>query len=176
MNIRNFFARETRLLTLSAILFATGGALLLAPKTSAWAQGAPCAKVEADLQAFKVAGTKLVAATSARPGEVIEYQARYTNTGSASAQRFAPQLPVPASLVYVSSSALPEGVMASTDGKNFAPAPLMRVVKAADGTTKSVAIPLREYRVLRWQLGTLAPGQSVTVKARARVKAFADGK
>jgi len=174
MNIRHIFARETRLLTLSAILFTTGSVLLLAPRTSAWAQGASGAKVEADLQAFKVAGTKLVAATSARPGEVIEYQARYTNTGSASAQRFAPQLPIPASLVYVSSSASPEGVLASLDGKNFAPAPLMRVVKAADGTTKSVAVPLREYHVLRWQLGTLAPGQSVT--ARARVKSFADGR
>jgi len=176
MNIRHFFARNARPLTLGAILLSTGGALLLAPKPSAWAQGAPAAKVEADLQAFKVAGTKLVAATSARPGEVIEYQARYTNTGGAPAQRFAPQLPLPASLIYVSSSALPENVLASTDGKNFAPAPLMRRVKAADGTTKSVAVPLREYRVLRWQLGTLAPGQSVTIKARARVKSFADGK
>jgi len=176
MNIRHFLSRDARVFTLSAVLLATGGALLLAPKTSAWAQGAPAAKVEADLQAFKVAGTNLVAATSARPGEVIEYQARYTNTGGAPAQRLAPQLPLPASLVYVSSSALPNGVLASIDGKNFAPAPLMRVVKAADGTTRSVAVPLREYRVLRWQLGTLAPGQSVTVKARARVKSFSDGK
>jgi len=109
MNIRHFLSREARVFTLSAILLATGGALFLAPKTSAWAQGASGAKVEADLQAFKVAGSKLVAATSARPGEIIEYQARYTNTGSASAQRFAPQLPIPASLVYVSSSALPDG-------------------------------------------------------------------
>jgi len=176
MNIRHFLSRDARVFTLGAILLSTGCALLLAPKTSAWAQGANGAKVEADLQAFKVAGTKLVAATSARPGEVIEYQARYTNTGGAPAQRFAPQLPVPASLVYVSSSALPDGVLASTDGKNFAPAPLMRMVKSADGTTKSVAIPLREYRVLRWQLGTLAPGQSVTVKARARVKSFANSR
>ena len=176
MNIRHIFARETRLLTLSAILFTTGSVLLLAPRTSAWAQGASGAKVEADLQAFKVAGTKLVAATSARPGEVIEYQARYTNTGGAPAQRFTPQLPVPESLVYVNSSALPGNVLASTDGKNFAPAPLMRMVKTSDGITKRVAIPLREYRFLRWQLGTLAPGQSVTVKARARVKSFSDGR
>ena len=174
MNTRLSFARDARVLALGTILLSTStSALVAAPRSAAPATGAT---VEADLKAFKVSGTKLVSATSANPGEIIEYQARYTNTGSAPALRFAPQLPVPDALVFVSGSALPDAVLASTDGKNFAPAPLVRLVKGADGKTRSVAVPLREYRVLRWQLGTLAPGQSVTVKARARVKSFGDGR
>ena len=175
MNIQTLLRRHSRVLALGAILGSTLVALALAAPY-AGAQGAGGARVEANLQAFKVTGTKLVAATSANPGEIIEYQASYTNSGSGSAQRFAPPLPIPAALVYVGGSAAPGEVLASLDGKNFAPTPLMRSVKGADGKSHSVAVPLREYRVLRWQLGALAPGQSVTVKARARVKSFSDAK
>ncbi len=179
MNIPFSEKRPARVLALLAIVFSTGGALLLAAPLqaqNAQAPGVQAPSVQAELKAFKVTGAKLVAATSANPGEVIEYQARYTNTGTLPAARFAPQLPVPDALVYVSDSAAPDGVLASTDGKNFAPAPLMRSVKSADGKIRLVAVPLREYKVLRWQLGALAPGQSVTVKARARVKSFADAR
>ena len=179
MHNRNSILRDARVLTVSAILVATGGAFaitLAAPTFAAPATVVAKPEVKAELKAFKVSGDKLVAADAANPGDVIEYQARYTNTGSVAAQRFSPQLPVPDALVYAGNTALPSGFLATTDGKNFAPAPLMRSVKNLDGTTKLVAIPLREYRALRWQLGTLAPGESVVVKARARVKSFGDGK
>ncbi len=177
MQTKHLFLRDARVLALTVICVATGGALALAvPAMAQPAASAPRAEVKAELKAFKVAGDKLVAADSANPGDVIEYQARYTNVGGAPAQRFSPQLPVPTALVYAGNSALPSGFLATTDGKNFAPAPLMRAVRKADGTTQLVAVPLRAYRALRWQLGTLAPGQSVTVRARARVKSFADGK
>ena len=171
--------RDARVFALSAICLATGGAFAFAlatPSMAAPAQSPVKADVLAELQAFKVSGDKLVAADTANPGDVIEYQVRYTNNGSAPAQRFSPQLPLPEALVYAGNTALPSGFMATTDGKNFAPAPLMRAVKNADGTKTMVAVPLREYRAIRWQLGTLAPGESVVVKARARVKSFADGK
>ena len=175
MNITFSLKRRARALILGAVLVSTGASVLLAT-TRAQAQGAAGASVQADLKAFKVVGTKLVEATSANPGEVIEYQARYTNTGSVGAQRFAPQLPIPGALIYVSDSSSPDAVLASIDGKNFAPAPLVRRVTGTDGKTRLIAVPLREYRALRWQLGTLAPGQSVVVKARARVKSFGDGR
>ncbi len=179
MHNRNSYFRDARVLALSAICLTTGGAFaitLAAPSFAAPATASAKAQVKAELTAFKVSGDKLVAAENANPGDVIEYQARYTNTGSVAAQRFSPQLPVPEALVYAGNTALPTGFLATTDGKNFAPAPLMRSVKNLDGTTKQVAVPLREYRALRWQLGTLAPGESVVVKARARVKSFGDGK
>ena len=177
MQTKHLFLRDARVLTLAALCLATGGALALAvPSMAQPATSAPRAEVKAELKAFKVAGDKLVSADTANPGDVIEYQARYTNVGAAPAQRFSPQLPVPSALVYAGNSALPSGFQATIDGRNFAPAPLMRAVKKADGTTQMVAVPLKAYRALRWQLGTLAPGQSVVVKARARVKSFADGK
>ncbi len=178
MQIRHSFLRDARVLALGVLALATVGAFGLAAVPSMAAPGppAPKADVQAELRAFKVSGDKLVAADTANPGDTIEYQARYTNNGTAPAQRFSPQLPLPDALVYAGNTALPSGFQATTDGKNFAPAPLMRPVKNPDGTSKLVAIPLREYRAIRWQLGTLAPGESVVVKARAVVKSFADGK
>lgn len=179
MQIRHSFLRDARVLALSGLMLATGGAFALAlasPSLAAPATTAAKADVVAELRAFKVSGDKLVAADTANPGDTIEYQARYTNNGTSAVQRFSPQLPVPEALIYAGSTALPTGFLATTDGKNFASAPLMRSVKSPDGTTKLVAVPLREYRALRWQLGTLAPGESVVVKARATVKSFADGK
>ncbi|BCM91017.1 hypothetical protein IAD21_02881 [Abditibacteriota bacterium] len=176
MQIRNSFLRDTRILALGAVLLATGGALLTAVPSFAAPAASSKPDVKAELKAFKVVGDKLEAADTADPGDIIEYQASYTNTGSSPAQRFSPQLPVPDALVYAGNTAAPAGYLATTDGKNFAPAPLMRSVRNPDGTTKMVAVPLREYRALRWQLGTLAPGATVTIKARARVKSFADGK
>ncbi len=177
MQIRKSFLRDARVLALGAIILATGGALAMAvPSVAAPAATAAKPDVKAELKAFKVVGDKLEAADTADPGDVIEYQVRYTNNGSAPAQRFSPQLPMPDALVYAGNTASPAGFLATTDGKNFAPAPLMRSVKNPDGTAKMIAVPLREYRAIRWQLGTLAPGESVLVKARARVKTFADGK
>lgn len=177
MHMKHSFLRDARVVGLGAIIVATGAAFSLAlPSLAAPPSQTAKADVKAQLLAFKVSGDKLEQAETANPGDIIEYQARYTNTGTVAAQRFSPQLPVPDALVYAGNTALPSGFLATTDGKNFALAPLMRSVKAPDGTNKLVAVPLREYRALRWQLGTLAPGQSVTVKARARVKSFADGK
>lgn len=42
----------------------------------------------------------------------------------------------------------------------------MRFVKGANGKTRLAAVPLREYKVLRWQLGALALGQGVTRLSR----------
>lgn len=176
--MRHSFLRDARVLALGAIILATGGAIAATaiPSVAAPATSAARADVKAELKAFKVVDGKLESADTADPGDIIEYQASYTNNGKAPAQRFSPQLPMPDALVYAGNTAAPSGFLATTDGKNFAPAPLMRSVKNPDGTTKMVAVPLREYRALRWQLGTLAPGETVTVKARARVKTFADDK
>ena len=130
-------------------------------------------KVEAQLQAFRVvrAGEKesLLPATTAKPGDLIEYQARYTNTGRGAAQGFSPQLPVPAAMIYQGSSAFPARVLATLDGKTWALAPLKRTIKNADGTSQVVAVPLAEYRALKWNMGALAAGETALVKARMTV-------
>jgi uncharacterized repeat protein (TIGR01451 family) len=127
-------------------------------------------QVDVALHAFQVAAQdKLVPATEARPGDVIEYQVTYHNTSKAAAKHVDATLPVPpGGLAYLEGSAKPATLLASVDGKQFAAPPLKREVKR-DGRTVIETIPPAEYRFLRWSLGDLAAGQSVTVSARMRL-------
>ena len=141
--------------------------------TAVWGAGGPDVKVQ--LSAHRVtrdAQNKemLSSGASAKPGEIIEYRATYKNSGSATAGRLQGTLPVPDDMEFVSGSAVPAGAYASTDGKNYAPIPLTRMVKLANGTTARRDVPLAEYRSLRWNLADLAPGASVTVTARMKIK------
>lgn len=108
-------------------------------------------------------------AARAKPGELIEYRATYTNAGQSPARQVRATLPLPAAGVYVADSASPAGVEASTDGRHFARPPLQRWVVKPDGRREQQAVPVAEYRFLRWPLGDLAPGQSLAVAARLRV-------
>ena len=47
--------------------------------------------------------------------------------------------------------------------------PLTRIVKQADGGERKVAVPISQYRALRWDVGTLAGGASAVVKLRVRI-------
>lgn len=107
---------------------------------------------------------------SAKPGEILEYRAIYKNSGKAAAGSLQGTLPVPDEMEFVPDSALPAGVLASTDGKNYAVAPLTRKVKLANGTLVNREVPVAEYRSLRWNLKDLSPGTSVTVRARMKIK------
>jgi uncharacterized repeat protein (TIGR01451 family) len=142
---------------------------------SAWtvhAAGTP--DVVVDLQVRKVVlqkdGTETLVDAAAGPGETLEYRATYTNRGAAAARNVQATMPVPeAGIGYVDASAAPGKVMASVDGKQFAPAPLQRVVTLADGSRKSEAVPPSEYRYLRWNLGDLDAGKSAVVRSRMRL-------
>ena len=104
------------------------------------------------------------------PGDTLEYRATYTNRGAAPARGVLATLPVPPDgMEYVDASAAPAKVLASLDGKQFAPAPLQRVVVLPDGSRKSEAVPASEYRFLRWNLGDLDAGKSVVVRSRMRL-------
>jgi len=128
--------------------------------------------VNVTLQAFQVVGTKdvkLVPTTRANPGDTIEYQVTYRNTGATPAQQTKALLPVPeGGMAYLPDTASPAKVEASLDGKTFAPAPLKREV-VREGKKVTEAVPAAEYRFLRWDLGDLSPGQAVTVKSRMRL-------
>lgn len=115
----------------------------------------------------------LVPADKARPGDVLEYRAVYRNDGRAAVRDLDATLPVPNGLEYLPKTAAPAVVLASTDGRTFAPVPLVRPTRAADGSEVVREVPLSEYRALRWSLGTLAAKQSRTVHARMRVTPLA---
>lgn len=145
------------------------GAALLVPLV-AFAQGS----VTVDLKAHRVAqdarGQETLApADQAKPGETVEYVATYRNRDAAPAAQVTATLPVPAGMEYLPKSAKPAAVMASLDGQKFAPVPLMRKVRAADGREIEREVPASEYRYLRWSLGTLAGKSERAVRARMRV-------
>ena len=158
-------------LTLSMLTMAPISFVLAAPAATASATAA----ISASLQAFKVlpqkdGAEKLASAAVAKPGDVIEYQATYSNDGKRAATNLNATLPIPAALSYVPNTALPGGFMASTDAQNFAPAPLKRAAKDANGKTVMVLVPFSEYRALRWNVKQLAPGADFKVSARASVQ------
>jgi len=132
--------------------------------------------VNVTLQAFQVVGmnnatkdVKLVPTTRANPGDTIEYQVTYRNSGNTPAQQTKALLPVPeGGMAYLPDTASPAKVEASLDGKTFAPVPLKREV-VREGKKVTEAVPASEYRFLRWDLGDLPPGQAVTVKSRMRL-------
>jgi uncharacterized repeat protein (TIGR01451 family) len=108
-------------------------------------------------------------AGSAKPGDVLEYVAEYHNNSTHVIRQLAATLPIPDGMEFVSTSALPAGASASTDGTHFAPAPLTRKVIEASGKLVDQPIPYREYRFLRWPSQDLAAGKTLQVSARARL-------
>ena len=157
--MRSIHQRRAPLL-LAAALGLAGGA---------WAQPA---QITSDLRVERVeivdGKTLFKPAQLTKPGDVLEYRVQYTNRSASAVTGLVANLPIPAGTTLVARSELPPGVLASTDGAHFAPPPLMRTVRQADGE-RQVPVPIEEYRALRWNLGTLAAGQSEQVQARVRV-------
>jgi uncharacterized repeat protein (TIGR01451 family) len=130
--------------------------------------------VVVELKAFHVVTQsgkeKLEPAEQIKPGEILEYRATYRNTSHVVAHNVVATLPVPPQGVqYLRSSAQPAGVLVSTNGKDFASPPLQRTVKLADGRQEVQIVPDSEYRFLRWPLGDLPAGGTLTVSARMQL-------
>ena len=151
-----------------ALALALTGAALAA--SVAFAAGGVTVELTAQ-RVTKAQGREALApADQAKPGDLLEYRALYRNAGTGEARGLAATLPIPRGTLYVKGSAAPQKVEASLDGQTFAPVPLMRKEKAADGRTVLREVPVSEYRALRWPLGTLAAKQSRIVTARVRVE------
>lgn len=109
-----------------------------------------------------------------KPGDVIEYVATYRNKGKSIVKDIAGILPVPDGMEYTGKKSGPRAFSASLDGQVFKVPPLQRIVTAADGRDGSVEVLEREFKLLRWQLGDLAPGKRITVSARMKLNPVTD--
>jgi uncharacterized repeat protein (TIGR01451 family) len=130
--------------------------------------------VQVSLTAHRIttssAGKEILAsADHARPGDLIEYRALYSNHGHEGVRQMVATLPIPAGMQYVPGTAVPGAALASLDGQHFEPVPLQRKVRLADGSEVTRDVPVDEYRYLRWPLGDIGAGKSETVRARVRV-------
>lgn len=112
---------------------------------------------------------RLIEAKTAKPGEVIEYVATYTNKGKTAVRDVVATLPIPADTILLRNTPRPATATASVGDAKFAAIPLKRKVKLPSGKEEEIEIPVSEYRALQWSLGELAAGKSVVVSARVRV-------
>lgn len=142
------------------------------------ATGAHAQKAETDPLQINLVRTKVVqdkgrevmeAATTAKPGDVLEDVATYTNTTKVPIKNVEATLPVPADTELVLASVKPANAKASTDGKIFSTMPLSRKVKQANGAEVETPVPLSEYRYIRWYPGELVPSRPVAFSARFKV-------
>lgn len=174
LNFSQAMACGRRALYFAAALFvlaapAAYGADTVAPQGAT--QGAVRVKLTQARVEIVAGKEKLVEVETVKPGDVIEYRAVYTNITKEPVRDLMANLPVPKGLEYVAKSAkasagLPTAQVATRDGK-FGAEPLM----VTEGG-KKVAVPYAEYRELRWPVGAVEAGRSVTVSARARVVAL----
>jgi hypothetical protein len=114
-------------------------------------------------------------ASTAKPGEVLQDLATYTNKSNRALSGVEATLPVPANTELMLSSVTPATARASVDGTNFFVMPLKRKVKQANGVEVEQAVALNEYRYLRWYPGELGPKQSIVFSAQFRVAEGAAG-
>ena len=111
----------------------------------------------------------LHSAEVARPGDILEEVATYSNRSSAPLKSLQATLPIPPSTELLIASIKPTGAKASLDGNEFLSLPLKRRVKQANGVEIELPVPISEYRYLRWYPGELLPGKSLVFTARFKV-------
>jgi uncharacterized repeat protein (TIGR01451 family) len=167
----NFAVARNGVFVAGAVLFTS----------TAWAQGNPAQSAVANAPALRSELTvkqvvvvekdkeALRPATEVKPGDVLQYTASYVNSGTSPVKQLVASLPIPLGTQWVDAVALPRPALASIDGKVFAPVPLMRRVKKADGRVVEEAVPLSEYRAMRWPEQIVAAGATYTVSTRVRV-------
>jgi uncharacterized repeat protein (TIGR01451 family) len=129
--------------------------------------------IEARLESRKVVRAadgqeSFVPATTAKPGDVIEYIATYRNAARAPVSGLEATIPVPGNTEFVPGSAKPATAKASVDSRTWGAMPLKRKV-LRDGREIEEQVPFREYRYLRWYPGQLGGEKSMTFTARVRV-------
>jgi hypothetical protein len=111
------------------------------------------------------------------PGDLIEYQATYSNRGSGVLAVIA-TMPVPEAVEYQKDSAkskpsLP--YMVALKDSLFAQEPLVKKISSAGGATLIQPVPAADYRFVRWDLGRLLPNTSVEVSIRTKVSQSPEG-
>ncbi len=161
--------KKTKLL---AGVLAGAGIYALAGTAMAQQTAAPVVLSELSVQRVVLANRNseqresLEPAATAKPGDTLEYVARYRNQGKAPVQQLQATLPIPEGTSFVLKQAKPAPQDASLDGVRYAPIPLKRMVRQADGREVEQLVPLEEYRYVRWSPQRLAPGADLSVSAR----------
>ncbi len=135
--------------------------------------------LSSEMKAFVVSKTasgkeKLSSATSAEPGQTIQYQLTYKNNGEGALKGLTVTGPVPANTHYLAKSSqtqVKSEVLVSIDGgKTYEREPVKRMQVMADGSKKMVVIPAEKYTHIRWKTkSALQPGGKQLFSYRVKV-------
>jgi uncharacterized repeat protein (TIGR01451 family) len=165
----------------SAMLFnlvCTVGMLIIFLPMEAFAQkDAHDSAVDVNLHAYKIemqnGKEKLVGATAAKPGDVIEYRVTYANKSDKPVSNISAVLPIPVGTSYIEHSAQPSNISART---GQADAQYFKIPLASTPATAAAQsnVPVSDYRFVRWQLEKLDAGQNKVVSVRVRVMVSQD--
>jgi uncharacterized repeat protein (TIGR01451 family) len=110
----------------------------------------------------------LTEVTQVKPGDKLQYELTYSNSGSSLIKGLMATLPIPTGTSYLPDSAMPPPTTVSEDGEQFGVPPLKRKVERK-GKLVDEVVPPQAYKALRWSIGELAAKGAVTVKARVEV-------
>lgn len=108
-------------------------------------------------------------AAVAKPGDVLEEIATYTNKSKSPIRQLEATLPIPPNTELLLASVRPGSAKGSVDGSNFSVMPLVRKVKNSNGVETEQAVPLSEYRYLRWYVAELGAEKTLAFSARFKV-------
>jgi hypothetical protein len=140
------------------------------------AQKSPDVPVNIKLERYKIVilsgRESLASAETAKPGDVLEDIATYSNKTSSVLVVPTATMPIPRNTELILNSVKPATAFASTDGINFFAMPLSVKLKQGNGVEFEQSVSLTQYRFLRWFPGAMAAKQSVVFSARFKV---ADG-
>lgn len=111
----------------------------------------------------------------AEPGQTIEYQLEYKNTGGKALSGLAVTGPIPSNTRYMDKSAktkIPANFLVSIDGgKTYEKTPVTRQVKNNAGKMETVVVPAEKYTHLRWRVrDSLKAGGKQVYTYRVKVK------
>lgn len=151
---------------LLALMLSASLAVKAQPVASA---GGVESKLEVSKVVVKEGKEQLEPASAAKPGDILQYVASYTNKGRAGVSNLEATLPIPSNTELIIESIKPPGAKASTGGSVFSEVPLKRKVRQTNGAEFEQVVPAREYRSLRWYPGALAAGATVSFTARVKV-------
>jgi uncharacterized repeat protein (TIGR01451 family) len=149
-------------------------AAALAFAGGAWAEAHIKSELVAEKLVRQPSGELATApANDVKPGDLVVYTASYKNYGDVAAHALVATVPVPPGMDY---QGIPQGdklapSQASLDGFTFAPIPLTRKVKTAQGKELVQPVPLAEYRALRWNTAELSAGAVISLRLTAKVNA-----
>jgi uncharacterized repeat protein (TIGR01451 family) len=117
--------------------------------------------------------SRFVPATSASPGDVLEYVLVYSNQGDELATNAVIEDPVPKGTRFIANSAAGDGAeitFSNDNGKTFAPAvKLTYEVKLPSGAVERRVATPSEYTNIRWTIARVPAGASGKVMFRVRV-------